>query len=88
MTNNNEKYHIEYYLSKDNKKMLFATLKEDYFNTFFFDKDKNDWVFGGVSFLEIRKNREVELVSKEIALSNSNNKRVEDYYEEYFGIVI
>ncbi len=85
--NNNKKYHVEYYLSKDNKKMLFATLKEDYSSTFFFDERKNDWAFGGVSFLEIKKNRNLEPVNKEIAFSISN-KHIEDYYEEYFGIII
>lgn len=85
---NEIKYHIEYYLTQDKEKMLFATLKEDDNYTFFFNKKENDWEFSGLSFNKIKESRKVELIDKSVALSIGNHKLVEDYFEEYFGIVI
>lgn len=85
---NEIKYHIEYYLTQDKEKMLFATLKEDDNYTFFFNKKENDWEFSGLSFNKIKGSRKVELIDKALAIPTSNHKLVEDYFEEYFGIVI
>lgn len=79
-------YHVEYYLTTDEKSMLFATLKEDDTYTFYFDENNDKWVFGGLRFRDI--GRPCEKVDENLAAFLTMGKFVEDYYEEYFGFKI
>ena len=76
-------YHIEYYISCDEEAMLFATLIEDPSLTFFFDKEKNKWVFSGCSLKITKEIRKLEKVSKEEAIIITMGVFVEPLYEDY-----
>ena len=81
-----ELYHIKYYLTTDDKEMLFATLEEDDSYTYFFDEENNKWEFSGLRFRDIF--RPTEEVDENVAAFITMGQFVEDLYEEMFGLCI
>lgn len=82
----NIEYHIEYYLTKDNKEMLFSTLKEDDSYTYYFDEEKREWIFSGLRLKDI--NRPMEMIDENVAILITMGEFVEELYEEMFGLRI
>ena len=82
----NPLYHIEYYVSKDEDEMLFATLTEDDSYTFFFDKVKREWIFGGLRFRDIT--RTTEKIDENLMAWLTLGKFVDELYESMFGLRI
>lgn len=82
----NPLYHIEYYQTKDEDEMLFATLKEDDSYTFFFDEEKREWVFGGLRFRDIT--RPMERIDENLMAWLTLGNFVDELYESMFGLRI
>lgn len=81
-------YYIEYYLSLEKNKILYATLKQDYNYTFYYDKNENKWVFTNMNFNAIKKHKKMELVDKNLAAFITMGNFVDDLYESMFGLNI
>lgn len=79
-------YHIKYYITTDDKEMLFAFLEEDDSYMFYYSEENGKWEFSGLRFRDIF--RPTEEVDENVAAFITMGQFVEDLFEEMFGLCI
>lgn len=79
-------YHVEYYLSKDEDEILYASLKEDDSFTFTFNEETREWEFCPLRLRDI--SRQLEKIDENLAIFITMGVFVEDLYREMFGLRI